>query len=863
MGSETVARGRLAARGHVPRIVLWQLWLRVGLLLGWAGCAAGFELFAEEQLLPLAFAAGKAAPVNDSADLGSTHVDDYWSKLDEDDGVSGRQAISKHVRVGCFMVRWGEEAAGSMSGPSPPSAFHKLQLGARGGGREGCVASCNGSVQVYYRPPECRCDLTGGGGSSRSGPTLEEAGEIGEACPAAAWEVFREYDYRSSMSPSTYDAARQLLYQIVTVRTPYIVRPGGGGSEPAGGIRHYLRAVDGVSASPRFEFDTQLDRMIFNAVWDFGRSRMVALSFRDWDSNLDLSIVTFNTSSGEPVVTQEHHPIQEQISAEGALLSSGLASADGMGTVDVLFGTYYTVMPAALPGSSQVVHVIVAIDIERRRVLQSVTLPVTLMNLQINALQHVLYGAGADLDGRYAYFELCRASLPGPGDPSAHGRSSTADAVGEAATKVSVDCHPVELGALPPVVNHMYLQSASIDHELNYAWFAYKQAAAGRPQILEYHHDSADYTLWHEDALHPEAAFPSLANPSAGPQLVFSLKAPEILHARFDPSGERLVIAFDAPTLRGSAPLDRDGDGVPDTWHEPPQGDRVPCEWLLDDATAGAIAGALCEWPSAGELVAEVPPMAMLAPGDPVRPRPGVIFAAGRSPSGVTVFSAPSTTAASVEPPQELSVPRAAIAEPELERAAPGAADGAGACEALRLDGSGSSGHGARGAFVWMLVSAEPPLSAERAAALEQAMAVATTTPAADGAVGGLVWPQVLRIPTGALAGRTTYTFSLTVSSFFDPSVSSTASASVWVEAAPETATATACTTTAAWPARRAPPAMAAGQPGGEDGEAGAGAPAPGRGALRPRHRPGRSGATAGDLAVCNASDAEPPLRHL
>lgn len=57
----------------------------------------------------------------------------------------------------------------------------------------------------------------------------------------------------------------------------------------------------------------------------------------------------------------------------------------------------------------------------------------------------------------------------------------------------------------------MYLQSAAIDHQNNYAgilalrvlaricskaWFTYKQEASGRPRVLEYHQDSHRLKLY-------------------------------------------------------------------------------------------------------------------------------------------------------------------------------------------------------------------------------------------------------------------------------------------------------------------------------------------------------------------------------
>lgn len=703
---------------------------RLLVLLVWAWPPAwAFELFAEQQLFPLQVA-NQAGGANETS-VGSTHIDDYWVKLDGETGIpSPGILLSRHVRLGCFEVRWDTVDSSAYVRPDDVG----WSAGSAADPRAACVASCN-DTQVYFRLPECRCAIAG------HEPPLEEVLGL---CPSSAWEIFREYDYRSSMSPSAYDAARRLIYQIVTVRMP----------QSEQGIRHYVHAIDAVDASPRFEFDACLERMLFSTVWDFGRSRMIGLSFQEFGSTLDLSVVAFNMSTGTLVVQQEHTSIHNQLVESGALLSAGVASADGLGAVDVLFGTYYTVLPAQLPGSTQVVHMVVAIDLETRQVLESVTLPITLMNLQINALQHVLYGAGADLAGRYAYFELCRAAADDGG------------------RKVSVECRESELGALPPVVNHMYLQSAAIDHELNYAWFMYKQATAGNPQILEYHHDAADYYLWPENTLHSDVAFVSLIQPAAGSQTVYSLPAPRLLQVRFSSRGDRLILKFDSPTLQGNVPLDSDGDGVPDAWEVVPTGERLPCERFLDARTVNLLVSSSCYWTAPTELLAEVTPRSQLAPGDIVALRPGAVFAADRSPSGVAVFSAASEGTAVTEPPQDILGPRAVISVPGASRKGV-----LSSCWDLVLDGSSSSGHGLRGAFVWLLMDTEPPISAEKLTRLEHALAVAAT----DAVESGGGWAQVLTIPSAALVANTTYHFSLSVTSFFDPAVWDTATASVHI----------------------------------------------------------------------------------
>ncbi|CAK9101270.1 Cysteine--tRNA ligase [Durusdinium trenchii] len=183
-----------------------------------------------------------------------------------------------------------------------------------------------------------------------------------------------------------------------------------------------------------------------------------------------------------------------------------------------------------------------------------VTLPVTLVNIQINSLNHELYGAGADLTGQYAYYHLCTST------------NLTQTVNGITTRQISVGCTLAELGELPTEVNYLYLQSAAIDHQNNYAWFTYKEDATGRPRILEYHQDSHVVRYGHADSLPENAVFSSLIQ--TAPRIFFALFPPSLLYARFNAAGTKLFLSFDAATLRGAAPIDTNADDIPDSFNE-------------------------------------------------------------------------------------------------------------------------------------------------------------------------------------------------------------------------------------------------------------------------------------------------------
>eukprot|EP00439_Symbiodinium_sp_Y106_P036120 s3989_g4.t1 len=632
-----------------------------------AACVAhGFEVFSEQQLLVLNDPT-RVIDFNNS-EYGSTHVDDYWAKIDLNYSPLEGWNLFRHVRIGCFLVQWESALA------------YAERVGETLTATE-CVQFCN-RTQAYLRLPLCRCGL-----DETALPMIEVQGE----CTPTSWEVYREFDYRSSMSPSTYDVTRRLLYSIVTIRLPSPADPP---------LRNYIHAVNPLESRPQFDYDTRLDRMVFNAVWDFGKSRMVALSLSDWGGTLDLTVALWQQQEGDVQlcisgleVRQSHFPIEDQIVANGELVRDGLASVEGLGTVDILFGTYYTVVPATWSSSTQVVHVVVAIDIDMKRVLTSVVMPVTLMNLQMNSLTHQLYGAGADLNDQYAYYQLCTAA------------NLTQTVGGVTTVQVFVSCTLAELGGLPSEVNYMYLQSAAIDHQFNYAWFTFKEEPTGTPRILEYQHDSKDYVLWPQDSrlaaswVQLEASSPVCASSVA--RIIFALYPPALQYARFNTAGTKLFLSFDAATLRGAVPIDTNGDDIPDFYNEADKATRGPCEDFIDRFTMILIPGSMCQWTTDADFYVEIQPASTIAPGDLARIKPGTVYRGQEARAGLYQFSQPSSDFAVVEAPLDIPTPRAEV----------GGLAYIDVCTELVLDGTQSRDHGFRGAFTWALSSTTPEKS--------------------------------------------------------------------------------------------------------------------------------------------------------
>lgn len=699
---------------------------RTTLLVLWVGLitccrlAAGFEVFAEQQILAL----NNPDLVVDynNSEYGSTHVDDYFAKIDIAYSPLAGWTLNKYVRIGCFLVFWSE---------APDEAWAEQVLNVTAAAApEACTKFCNGT-QAYLQNPSCRCALNESAIDLLESPT----------CIPMSWQIFRHFDYRSSMTASAYDVNRRYLYQLVTVRMMHVDPP----------LRNYIHALDVFENKPKFAFDSMLEQPIFNAVWDFIKSRLVALSwYPDEDPTLHFTVVSYNTSTGSLVVTEDHTDIQDQILAAGALVSQ-FVSVDGLSTCDYLYGTYYSVVPAQLPGYTQVV----AIDINRRKVLNSATLEVTLMNMQINGLTHVLYGAGASLDGPLLYYQLCTA------------KNLTLQVGTVVLQTAKVDCNLTKLGDLPSQVNHMFLQSATIDHKYNYAWFMYKQATTANPLILEYHQTEADYIRWRPNSVPLEAAFTSLIQ--TVPRIVFTLYPPTLAYAIFNSAGTKIFVQFTGPTLQGAIPYSTNpGDDIPNAWNQSERIFRDTCDKFVDDFTMAMIPGTMCQWQSDSRFFIEIRMDSTILPGDLVRIRPNRIYAGSFSPGGVAQFSQPSTDFKPVDPPTFVPFPSADVSGPNLVDT----------CTVMILDGEGSKDYGFRGPFEWVINRTVPESAEPSMRQLQQVLRDQRDQDVYRN-------PHILRLPKNTLQANYTYYFTLRVTQLFNENYTATATHAVLVSALP------------------------------------------------------------------------------
>ena len=211
-----------------------------------------------------------------------------------------------------------------------------------------------------------------------------------DECLEGSWHYYQEWDMRAHHQ-SLYDVARRLTYDVVIINVPQPI-----------GTQTYIHARNPLERLPRFDFDTRIDRMLFNMAWDFGRSRLVGLSLEDWGSPLTYSSYSFDTFSGDLDVVATHVVIEDDIDGIGSVYS-----VDGMATIDILYNVYYTVVPTVHSVTEQYVHTILVMDIDTMEVKLTHELDFRLMNMQANNVDHSLYGSGIPSDDEaFSWFKL-------------------------------------------------------------------------------------------------------------------------------------------------------------------------------------------------------------------------------------------------------------------------------------------------------------------------------------------------------------------------------------------------------------------------------------------------------------------------
>ena len=149
------------------------------------------------------------------------------------------------------------------------------------------------------------------------------------------FEVYKKYDYRNSIGPSMYDVTRRLIYSRVSVVLSDTTQE-----------LNYVHCINALENKPKYGFDTQLGQPVFNDYWDFGKSRMVALSFMR--KELHLTLLIFNTKNkGQIKKWQEHYNIWPQIrrlfdkqNVKGEMELLAESSTVGMAAFDILYGVY-------------------------------------------------------------------------------------------------------------------------------------------------------------------------------------------------------------------------------------------------------------------------------------------------------------------------------------------------------------------------------------------------------------------------------------------------------------------------------------------------------------------------------------------
>jgi hypothetical protein len=292
-------------------------------------------------------------------------------------------------------------------------------------------------------------------------------------------QVFREYDYRASIGNAQWDVARRYLYQVVMVQHPV----------KSIGRQHYIHAINAHENKPAWDFDYRLDRIIYNYVWDFAKSRLVCLSTEEPSDPLELTMIYINTTdykeTGQVAFKETYWPIQRQLVAFTGLMVDQLANIEGLGCMDILWGIYITVVPAYFSSTGDVVHSLVAINLADSSVLGVYTFPLRFFSLEYNSISHNLHGVAKDLNGMNAFYYLCEITV-------------AYTLVNEVELPYyTFICSPEFLSELPDYIHHNYLAQSAVEHHFNISWFSYKKIPWDDEIFIhEVYHDTGVQERW-------------------------------------------------------------------------------------------------------------------------------------------------------------------------------------------------------------------------------------------------------------------------------------------------------------------------------------------------------------------------------
>ena len=172
-------------------------------------------------------------------------------------------------------------------------------------------------------------------------------------------------------------------------------------------------------------------------------------------------------------------PIQSELAQFESLMTDQYSAIEGFGAMDIMWSIYFTIVPSWFSSTRDVVHSLIAIDLETAEILSENTFPLKFFNIQHNSLTHKLYAAAEDLNGMSAFYYMCEAL-----------NNTMLDENEIEITYYTVVCEPEFFGTLPKYMKHMYLANTAIEHHWDITWWTYKT----------YPSDDSSYMfeVWHD-----------------------------------------------------------------------------------------------------------------------------------------------------------------------------------------------------------------------------------------------------------------------------------------------------------------------------------------------------------------------------
>eukprot|EP00929_Paragymnodinium_shiwhaense_P065305 TRINITY_DN32751_c0_g2_i1.p1 TRINITY_DN32751_c0_g2~~TRINITY_DN32751_c0_g2_i1.p1 ORF type:complete len:3094 (+),score=652.16 TRINITY_DN32751_c0_g2_i1:502-9282(+) len=533
------------------------------------------------------------------------------------------------------------------------------------------------------------------------------------------WGVFIQYKYQTLSTQGAYDPWRYVWYTVVVVPEQFFKGEALNPDLKEEPERYYLHAVSSQSGAALFQYQARLPGILHGIQYDLDSSRLVGLltsgatgritqGLTEWEYIL-MTIYINGTDPEYPLLMWDENDFEAQtIEIEQEISKSYLQFTGATAIVSKDEFEMFVFVQANAQGSlTDTLNRVYFVDIPSGNLLFDSAVDMRIYTLLVNEKYGDITAVGTRFGNtkKMQYTYLARAF-----------RSELEDRK-DVEWKYS-QFFPPQL-VPEEVIQDLYIQPGlgASDHVNNKSYFWYRSYPLDyklpRPpkeypmMLLEVDIAEEDvYESWCnpeecEGTIDYRIPYASIYNRE--PRIPLSLAAPRLVSARFTMEAATLEITFDTNTLKGSVPVDTDGDVIPNTIdHEPGQrqAGQFDCTEVWDFESAELLGGfddgVYCEWVSELKIqVTLVEGKSKVDVGDNIFVKPDTIYTVPNPQDNE--YSTAAQGGIQVSMPDPLYYPVVSLNGP----------DTVDFCAPVDLSASDTYYTGNRPTFKWSLVSYE------------------------------------------------------------------------------------------------------------------------------------------------------------